>query len=210
MRRWPSTAAHRNLGTTLQAQGKLGEAEIREVVRLKPGDVKARINFGIALRDHGQLDEAIAAIRRASEQLPGSAYLLTTLADLLANHTDPTHRDPSAAVELSLKAVEQNPSERACRMTLGQAQLRAGQLDASMDTLEKSMQMSKGGGPDDWYFVAMIHARRGQPEEASRWLGRANGWVDKDDRSNARFEQYRAEAEALIMPSGSGARPEGR
>jgi serine/threonine protein kinase/Flp pilus assembly protein TadD len=66
---------HCNLGSLLQARGRLDEATAacREAIRLKPDHTEAHYNLGNVLKDKGQLDGAIAAYREALRFNPDRA-----------------------------------------------------------------------------------------------------------------------------------------
>jgi protein O-GlcNAc transferase len=55
-----------NLGTVLQAQGKLEEAEIlyRHALTLKPDLAEVQVNLGNARQKQGQIDAAVARYER--------------------------------------------------------------------------------------------------------------------------------------------------
>jgi tetratricopeptide (TPR) repeat protein len=60
---------HSNLGTILQAQGRLEEAQAsyRKALELDPAMPQIYINLGLALQDQGKLGEAIESYRKAIE-----------------------------------------------------------------------------------------------------------------------------------------------
>ena len=67
--------AHSNLGNTLQAQGRLDDAEAsyREAITLKPDYAEAHSNLGVTLQDLGRLDDAETSYRKAIALKPGYA-----------------------------------------------------------------------------------------------------------------------------------------
>jgi tetratricopeptide (TPR) repeat protein len=64
-----AAAYHSNLGTLLQAQGRLEEAKAcyHRALALDPGMAEIHLNLGLVLQTQGQLDEAVSAYRRAVE-----------------------------------------------------------------------------------------------------------------------------------------------
>jgi hypothetical protein len=60
------------------------------------------------------------------------------------------------------------------------------------------MKLRNGGSAYDWLFVAMIHAHRGNLEEARGYYDRAVAWIDKYRPSNEELLQFRDEAAALL------------
>jgi tetratricopeptide (TPR) repeat protein len=70
---------------------------------------------------------------------------------------------------------------------LGAALLRAGRLDEAVRRFEESLAVQP-----DWpnsgmnaYGLALAHHRLGHPEEARRWLERAEAWLGRLDRAYA-------------------------
>jgi tetratricopeptide (TPR) repeat protein len=55
--------------------------------------------------------------------------------------------------------------------TLGAALYRAGRIDEAIVRLDESVKASGGVGvPQDWAFLAMAHRKKGNDDEARRWL----------------------------------------
>ncbi|MFH1493824.1 MAG: tetratricopeptide repeat protein [Pseudomonadota bacterium] len=71
------------LGVSLQALGKDALPALRKATELLPNDAGAHSNLGNALRDLGQLDDAMASYRRALEIKPD---LIETQSSLLFIH----------------------------------------------------------------------------------------------------------------------------
>jgi hypothetical protein len=81
--------------------------------------------------------------------------------------------DASAAVRLGKKAVAWDSTRASYWNTLGAAHFRNGDWAAARSALEESMKRSGGGGPCDWFFLAMLAQRQGRPHEARLWYDRA-------------------------------------
>ena len=60
------------------------------------------------------------------------------------------------------------------------------------------MQLSGGGEGIDWLFLAMAHARRGEPATAKRWYDQAARWIDRHNALDGELRRLRAEASALL------------
>ena len=76
LRRKPDDAeAYNNMGTVLQAKGKLEEAvaSYQQAVRLKPDFANALNNLGVAQKDLGLRDEALASFQQALRLKPDHA-----------------------------------------------------------------------------------------------------------------------------------------
>lgn len=124
----------------------------------------------------------------------GQARFLTTCADLKL-------RDPEGALQLAMDAVKLATQSSYCWQVLGWAHYRTGAWQASVEALEKSMQLQKdpaGGDSFQWFFLAMAHWQLGQKEEARQWYGRAVEWMDKEMPKNELLRRIRTEAATLL------------
>jgi eukaryotic-like serine/threonine-protein kinase len=157
-------------------------------------------NSGVAaLIKAGQPQQAKELCRKLLDRAtPKEGELLNDLAWFLATAEVSAHRDPALAVELGKRAVELSPEVRGYWNTLGVAHYRAGDCKAAVRSLEKSMQLSKGGDGDDWFYLAMAYWRLGHKEDARKWYGQASEWMDKNKPKNEELRRFRAEAEELM------------
>jgi tetratricopeptide (TPR) repeat protein len=126
---------------------------------------------------------------------------LNNLSWLLATCPDETMREPVPSVSYAKRAVEIAPDEGTYWNTLGVAYFRNGNLQAAMTALERSMELRHEGDSFDWYFVAMIHAKVGRPDEARKWYDKAVAWqADKPDDELHRFRIEAAQVLQLPTP----------
>src|SRR5262249_20205848 len=93
----------------------------------------------------GQHALAEQACRQRLKLDPDKAERQDRLARLLATRPAPQLRDARQAVDLAKKAVARAPRNGAFWNTLGIAQYRAQDWRAAVASLEKSMQLRKGG-----------------------------------------------------------------
>ena len=107
-------------------------------------------------------------------------------------------RDGAKAVELGKKAVAAFPLEGNYWNTLGVAQYRAGEWNDAIKSLEKSMELHKGGDSNDWFFLAMAHWQLGHPDQAGQWYKKAVDAMEKAKSRDPELLRFRAEAEAMI------------
>ncbi|MFO0888509.1 MAG: tetratricopeptide repeat protein [Isosphaeraceae bacterium] len=193
--------AYNNLGTMLQKQEKVDEAiaAYREAVRLGPANhADHHGNLGNALSRRGKWDEAIAEHREAIRLGPAHANNHNGLAWSLANCPDPRFRDPTQAVDLARRAVELAPRNGTYRNTLGVALYRAGDWQAAVAALEKSMELGNGGDALDCWFLAMARWQLGRQDEARSWYDKALAWMETHQPKDEELLRFRAEAAALM------------
>ena len=120
------------------------------------------------------------------------------LARVLATATEPGVRDPGRAVELAKKVVHLLPASRDSLNTLGTAHYRAGDWQAAIATLEKSVELGKGRINFIWFVLAMAHWQLDQKEEARKWYDEAVEWMDKNSPQDKFLLPFRAEAAKLL------------
>ncbi|MHB1557188.1 MAG: tetratricopeptide repeat protein, partial [Isosphaeraceae bacterium] len=176
--------------------------------------------LGRGFRQEGRLDQADAAWSRALELLaglieadPGSDDLrrrwcncANDLAWLRANHPDPAHRDPRSARTMARRAVDDFPDSPAYWNTLGVACYRDGDDDDAIEALERSRDLDGGSAFDD-VFLAMAHARRGDPARARQELARALLRAERDFPGHPELGAFCDEAHILIDGAAAPAAP---
>src|SRR5262249_49541853 len=152
--------------------------------------------FGLAmvLSQSGQTQKADALYDQLLKLKPGSAVTCNNVAWMLATCPDEKLRNPRWAVELARKTIELDPKPRFIWNTLGAAEYCAGEWQAALQALEKSMALSKGGDSFDWFFLAMASWRLGEKDKAREWYDRAMQWMDKNQPKNEELGRFRAEA----------------
>jgi uncharacterized protein HemY len=116
------------------------------------------------------------------------------LAWYLAIRPEPSSGDLAEAVELAKKAVKLAPDVGVYWNTLGVAHYRAGHWQEALTALTESMRMRKGGGPHDWFVLAMVHWRLGHRVEAQHWYNRAVSAMSQDEGQPTELQMFRDEA----------------
>jgi tetratricopeptide (TPR) repeat protein len=157
------------------------------------------------LWETGRRAEAEEAYRRVTAFGDGlhreSLEHQEVLASFLVICYDPRFRDGRRAVALAQRAVERSPQHAAAWSTLGMAHYRAGDWAAAIAALEKGLALRQGGDCGDWLVLALVHARRGERDEARWWYDRATRWLDEHPYANRDWPHFRAEAAELLDAS---------
>ena len=96
------------------------------------------------------------------------------------------------------RPTELAPEDGTIWNTLGVAHYRAGNWQAAINALEKSMELRKGGDATDWFFLAMAHWQLGHKDEARTWYDKAVEWMEKNEPKNEELLRFRAEAAELL------------
>jgi eukaryotic-like serine/threonine-protein kinase len=114
-------------------------------------------------------------------------------------------RDPARALELVGRALERQPDNPLFLNTLGLAQYRNAEYAAAAATLEKSRAAGRGEWDGfDLFFLALCHARLGDPVQAQECFDQALKWCEtRKGLSPQHIEElkaFRAEAEQVLRP----------
>ncbi|MBI4600887.1 MAG: tetratricopeptide repeat protein [Planctomycetes bacterium] len=216
------------LGKLLAQTGRAGEAEmsLRQALKLEErlaaeAPLEARYRQHVAdthsnlaglLQRTGRFAEVIDAYRKSlaiEEELAGAspedprrwlslASARNSLAWALAACPEPALRAPVQAVELARKAIGLTPEVAGIWNTLGVALYRSGDWKEAAAALEKSMELSGGGDPNDWLFLAMAHWQVGRKDEARKWFSKAVVALEKAGEVDEEMRRFRAEAEGVL------------
>src|SRR5260221_1147637 len=124
------------LGVALKMQGGDALSFLRKAVELLPADPEAHNNLGNALRDLGQLDEALRCYRQATELNAEFAAAHSNLGNVL----DDLGRF-EAAVESHRRAVELNPDAPEAHNWLGIALKNLGRLDEAAGCYRRALEL---------------------------------------------------------------------
>jgi tetratricopeptide (TPR) repeat protein len=104
---------------------------------------------------------------------PRTAYLVARIC-ALAPHGMP---DAAKVVQMADRAVRAVAAPHYLH-TLGLAHYRAGQFDAAIQQLHKSIDGNWSANAANWLVLAMAHQRLGHAAEAQKWFDRAVDWID--------------------------------
>jgi serine/threonine protein kinase/WD40 repeat protein len=151
------------------------------------------------LRRKGDLAGALAAIQKAQAFAPADLSINHNLAYLLALCPDPKLRDARRAVELAKKAVGAEPNKWEHLRLLGQAHHFAGDDEAAVKALTRSLDLRQWGNAFDYFPLAAAHQKLGNKEEARKWYEQAVAWMAVNKTPYvAELAILRADAEALL------------
>ncbi len=106
---------------------------------------------------------------------------MSLVSRILAMCADPRFRDPRQAVELAKKAVELAPEAGGNWSALGVAQYRTGAWEEAIQALSRSVELTSGGSPVDWLFLAMGQWQNGHKNQARPWYDKAVNEMDKNE-----------------------------
>jgi tetratricopeptide (TPR) repeat protein len=212
------------LARLLRDTGRLQEAELLfrkaiETWEKLVGEAPGRLNYPDLLFDtcgelarllvtEGKLQEAQPFYRRLLELKPQDAGALNNVAWSFVTSPDPESRNQAWAVELAAKAVELAPKQGAYWNTLALAKYRAGEWKAALASLEKSMELRKGGDAFDWFILAMAHWKLDLKDDARKWYDKGALGMEKNKSGNNDLRRFRAEAEELLKIENRQARPD--
>ena len=158
-----------NLGTELQAEGRLDEAveQYRQVLALTPDDALAHSNLGTALAAQGRLDEAVGHYERALALAPGDADAHSNLGNALLS----LGRADEGVASLR-RALDVDPGSAEAHAALGIALHDGGDLDDAIVHLRRAIDLG--------VVTAELHNRlgialgsAGRLDEAAAEFGRA-------------------------------------
>ena len=127
-----------NVGTELQAEGRLDEAveQYRQVLALTPDDALAHSNLGTALAAQGRLDEAVGHYERALAQAPGDADTHSNLGNALLS----LGRADEGVASLR-RALDIDPGSAEAHAALGIALHDGGEVDDAIVHLRRAVDL---------------------------------------------------------------------
>jgi serine/threonine protein kinase len=175
-----------------------GIGYLRAAVAVRPQEAEAMMNMSLGYEFLGEYDQALACYRKALESAPQDASLHNSLAWLFATSENAQLRDPGRAVHLAKRAVDLESHDGNSWNTLGVAQYRAGEWQAAIDALGKSMELRGGGDAWDWLFLAMAHWQLGNKDEARKWYDQGVQWMQKNKPKDEELRRFREEAANLL------------
>jgi serine/threonine protein kinase/tetratricopeptide (TPR) repeat protein len=194
----PRLAVIRGRALAVLGRDEQAVASFSRAIDLKPALVPAWIHRADAWGRLGDWAKARADYTRAIKLDPKAAVAHNNLAWLLATCPQTKFRDPPAALAHAKKAVAVKATQATFWNTLGVAHYRAGESQAAVAALLKSVELSQGGNSIDFLFLAMAHWRLESKATARRWFAQALHRTEGLAPANDELRRFRAEAAALL------------
>jgi tetratricopeptide (TPR) repeat protein len=126
------------------------------------------------------------------------AEALNNLAWLLATCPEESLRDSVQAVKFARRSLELEGRSGNTWNTLAVALYRDSNFAQSLEAFERSMALRDGGDAFDWFFLAMLDARRGRPAEARRWYDKATSFRETSLPTNRELHRFHVEAAKVL------------
>ena len=141
------------------------EKHLRLAIGLCPDNGSFKVELGVVLQKEGKAQEAVALLRKVTEENPGNVQAQYVLARALQETGSRTE-----AAEHFQKASNLNHGEinlKAARvLTLeGASELQKGEVDEAVVTLRKALE-ELPGFPDANYYLGIALAKKGDSENA--------------------------------------------
>jgi serine/threonine protein kinase len=158
----------------------------------------ARLEYALLLINSGRPDEAQRHFEKVLKFAWASPSDLNSLAWPLATSRVLELRHPAWAVQLTRKSLDLDREQSSTWTILGAAQYRAGDSQAAIESLSKSVELNPEGSGSNRFFLAMAHWQSGNKAEARRWYDQAVAWMDENAPASRQLTRFRAEAAELL------------
>jgi serine/threonine protein kinase/tetratricopeptide (TPR) repeat protein len=170
----------------------------RRLHRQRPDDFWNNYTLASLHANKAQWEDAARFYTAALSLQPGNAATQNDLARLLVYWPRPGVEHFEEAVDLAKKAVKTAPTAGRYWDTLGIAHYRSGQWSEALTTFQEAMKRRNGGDSLEWFYLAMIHGRLGEKEQARKWYDQALQWMEQHDPDNGELNHIRAESAELL------------
>jgi serine/threonine-protein kinase len=160
--------ARSNLGSalTMAAEFEEGRQVFEEALAIRPTQ-RSYSNLGVIYYFLGEFEKSVATHEQAVDLAPNQGVVWLNLADSL--HFAGQKRASLVAYleahDLSMSAVQVNPSDSEAITTLAWSQHMLGETAAALATIEQGLRVDPGD-PYSYYFDAMIRYQTGDDEAA--------------------------------------------
>jgi protein O-mannosyl-transferase len=161
--------AHNNLGTILEAQGKLDEAAQHYAAAFQfcPSSFEVQNNLGSILTKAGKYDEAMTHLRQAVRIKPDHAEAYYNMGVVLA-----AQGKPDEAIDLYNEALRLRPTFVDALFNLGEVLRSLGKHGAAMERYRQTLQIYPNHAPA-YCSLGILEAELGNVQEAIQHLSEA-------------------------------------
>jgi tetratricopeptide (TPR) repeat protein len=158
---------------------------------------KNRGAISLYLEDY---EDAIADFEKALQINSNDVGAHLWLCKALAICPEMERRDEHRAIEMGEASVKLSPTNFHAWVWLGAAHYVAGDYDAAISALNKGFEVSPDTrDPRAGFYLAMIHWRSDQKQEAVEWYDKATNWVSlKGPAYQAEIGRIRDQAVELL------------
>lgn len=165
--------AHRRHGPQHQGQA---ERVLARIVEADPSDVESLLALERILRHRGDLDGAIATLRRLRDADPrrASRYL-----SRMAEHALALYRDEEA-VRYAAEAVERNPDDASAHRRLADLYRARQDIDRAIQSYRRALELNDRLHPV-YFQLAELHLARGEIEDGDRLFRQVLAITPDDD-----------------------------
>jgi len=161
--------AHHNLGSVLELDGDLEQAEhhYREADRALPGQPDTLLALAGTLEKRGRVDEAATLYENVRRLIPGDARPLVGL-----GHLASVSGDHERALQLFEEARSHHPNLAIVHFNIGRALELKGDFDAATTAYARALEIDPLRPA--WHnALGLVHARRGRNDLAANYFEEA-------------------------------------
>jgi tetratricopeptide (TPR) repeat protein len=212
------------MGTLMQGLNRMEEAEtsLRRVLELDlalrasdGGTSATRFSLsldyyalGVLQAEMNRHDDAADSLRKAHElslalvaERPQDWGIVQQTCRMLLECPEARFRDPARALVLLSDYQRADPDPGRPPILVGIAQLRLGDRRAAVASLTRGVELTGGGSPADWLYLAIAYAKMGDLAKGRVWYDQAATWLDKYQPANSGLQRLRSQATALFQPA---------
>jgi tetratricopeptide (TPR) repeat protein len=179
--------------------------ELPAMPQVQEGLARTHRNLGYLLWETDRPREATEPFRQARtlyerlvEKNPDAPLLAYHLAWFLADCPDPCCADAPRAIRLAEQAVARPFPDPVWWNVLGMARYRAGEWQAALDPLNRSVASQADGRSWDQFYLAMAHWKLGHHHLARDLYHQACTEMESITVGKVKLRRLRAEAAALL------------
>ncbi|MCA8989943.1 MAG: hypothetical protein KDA78_20020, partial [Planctomycetaceae bacterium] len=199
-----STRAQTHLSRELEKQGLLEEAFVacRKAIELAPSWSEPYEQLASLFQAQEGVED-VAAFRKVLESYPNNSTVLNSFSWTLVTtpDADGKYQHLDEAVQWAQRACDLKPESGAIWNTLGVAQYRGGQWQATIDAIQQSQQLGYAEEPSNWLFLALANWQLGNREQAAMEYGSAIS-ARRQTETDQELQSFFAEARSALGRTG--------